>query len=69
MNVNKHGIRILVPHQPRVRRCYKKQHVTREGAFDHLVRLEIERNEVGLKVYRCLWCRHFHVGHPPEVKS
>lgn len=69
MNINKHGIKILLPHQPSIRKCFKIQHQTREAAFDHLVKMELEHGERGLEVYRCPFCKTFHIGHAGEVRS
>lgn len=69
MNINRHGIRILpVNSRGKVRQCFKVRHSTREAAFDHLVRWEAISGDLTLKVYRCRWCKCFHIGHAGEDK-
>jgi hypothetical protein len=70
MQHNRHGIPVL-PHHPRVRvrQCFKIRHPDRASAFDHLVRFEAETGDMTCSVYRCRWCKYFHIGHPSEVRS
>lgn len=66
MNINRHGIPVLLPHI-RARRCFKVRHLDRDSAFDHLVEMEMKGGH-DLNVYRCRWCKCFHVGHRREGK-
>jgi hypothetical protein len=42
------------------------RHPDRDSAFDHLVRFEEETGDRTCNVYRCRWCKGFHIGHPGE---
>lgn len=67
MHTTKNGIRVLVPKASRRgRQCFKIRHPDRASAFDHLVKLEAKDHDFRLTVYRCPFCRMFHVGHEGE---
>lgn len=46
----------------------KQRHATRKEAEEHLWSLVhatgVRRH--ALEVYRCKWCKSYHVGHPPR---
>lgn len=69
MNINRHGIPVLIPHRRgRLKQCFKLRHATRDEAFDHLVRVEVLTGDMSLSVYRCRHCGTFHIGHAGEDK-
>jgi hypothetical protein len=54
---------------PKGSECARKNgHQTKESAKQQLSS-QLAKGAVNLKVYRCRYCKLFHVGHPPGTRT